>query len=179
MTNPTTTPRTEPQVPRCGALAPAFALPDVARPEDAAPVRLRTWRQRRPVLLALLPTAAGDARLAWLRALDARRADLDEAQVVTLAVVEGEREAIHALALQVDTAFPLLADTTGAALAAYLGTGATQPALALVDRYSQLLALLPPTDAGQPDLDAALCEFAFADQADCACGLPVWPEEER
>lgn len=174
MTNPT-----EVTTPRYGILAPAFTLPDVARPADAALVRLRAWRQRRPVLLALLPAGAGELRVAWLRALAAQRADLDDAQVVTLAIAQGDREAVHALWRQADTPFPLLVDADGATLAAYLGADQTRPALALVDRYSVLLSTLPASglDAA-PDLDAALRDFAFADQEDCACGLPAWPTEE-
>ncbi len=165
--------------PRCGALAPAFALPDVARPAEAAPVRLRAWRQRRAVLLALLPEGAREQRIAWLRTLAARRAELAEAQVVTLAIAGGERAAVADLWRQADTFFPLLADAEGATLAAYLGAGATLPALALVDRYSVLLALLPAANSdAAPDLDAALREFAFAEQSDCACALPAWPAEE-
>ncbi|MGH2505500.1 MAG: hypothetical protein ACRDID_23560, partial [Ktedonobacterales bacterium] len=61
---------------------------------------------------------------------------------------------------------------------AYLGADATLPALALVDRYSVLLALLPAADASAaPDLDAALAEFAYAEQEDCACTIPTWPAE--
>jgi peroxiredoxin len=178
MTNQTTHP-TETAAPRCGALAPAFALPDATRPADAEPVRLRAWRQRRPVLLALLPEAAGEQRIAWLRAIAARRADLDEARAITLTIVGGDREAVRALWRQADVAFALLADATGETLTAYLGANATRPALALVNRYSTLISLLPATTAdAAPDLDAALRDFAFAEQEDCACGLPIWPVEE-
>ncbi|HET9111004.1 MAG TPA: redoxin domain-containing protein [Ktedonobacterales bacterium] len=173
MTNPI-----EATTPRCGVLAPAFTLPDVARPADAEPVRLRAWRQRRPVLLALLPADAGERRVAWLRSLAAHRSDLDDAQIITMAIAQGDREAVHALWRQTDTPFPLLVDADGATLSAYLGADLTRPALALVDRYSVLLSVLPASapDAA-PDLDAALRDFAFADQEDCACGLPAWPVE--
>ncbi|HEU5345784.1 MAG TPA: redoxin domain-containing protein, partial [Ktedonobacterales bacterium] len=152
---------TEAKAPRCGVLAPAFALPDATRPAEAEPVRLRAWRQRRPVLLALLPAAAdaeaGEQRVAWLRALAARRDDLDYARAVTLAILGSDREAVRALWRQADVAFPLLADASGETLAAYLGARHTLPALALVNRYSVLLALLPAADASAaPDLDAAL-----------------------
>lgn len=182
MTNPTihSTPSMPSHAPRCGVLAPAFALPDATRPAEAEPVRLRAWRQRRPVLLALLPAGAGEQRVAWLRAIAARRADLDYAQAVTLAIVGGDREEARALWRQADVAFPLLADATGETLAAYLGADATQPALALINRYSVLLALLPAADAtAAPDLDAALAEFAYAEQEDCECTIPAWPAEEE
>lgn len=167
---------------RCGVLAPVFALPDVARPADAPPVRLRAWRQRRPVLLALLPAAAGDQRLAWLRALAARRTDLDYALAVTLAIAEGERAAVADLWRQADSPFPVLADADGATLAAFLGADwATQPpTLALVNRYNVLIATLPAANpTAPPDLDAALREFAYAEQEDCACTIPAWPAEEE
>jgi hypothetical protein len=152
-------------------LAPAFALPDAAGPAEAEPVRLRAWRQRRPVLLALLPAGAGEQRAAWLRAIAARRADLDYAQAITLAIIGGEREQVRALWRQADVAFPLLADAASATLAAYLGADATLPVL---------LALLPAADAtAAPDLDAALAEFAYAEQEDCACTIPAWPAEEE
>src|SRR6185437_16201778 len=178
MSNPIISPA-KTGAPRCGALAPAFALPDVTRPADAEPVRLRAWRQRRPVLLALLPAAAGEQRLVWLRALAARRADLDEARAVTLAIVGGDREAVRALGRQADVTFPVLADATGATLAAYLGADATRPSLALVNRYNTLISLLPAgAPNAAPDLDAALRDFAYAEQEDCACTIPAWPVEE-
>lgn len=165
--------------PRCGELAPAFALPDVTRPDDAQPTRLRAWRQRRPVLLALLPEGAGEQRIAWLRALADRRDAIEETQAVTLAIVAGDRAAVSALWRQADPPFPLLADADGATLAAYLGADATLPALALVDQYSVLLAVMPATSPdAAPDLDAALRDFDFAAQSDCACTLPAWPAEE-
>ena len=182
MTNPTihSTSSMPSHAPRCGVLAPAFALPDATRPAEAEPVRLRAWRQRRPVLLALLPAGAGEQRVVWLRAIAARRADLDYAQAVTLAIVGGDREEARALWRQADVAFPLLADATGETLAAYLGADATRPTLALVNRYSVLLALLPATNAtAAPDLDAALAEFAYAEQEDCECTIPAWPAEEE
>ena len=164
---------------RCGVLAPAFALPDVAQPVDAAPVRLRAWRQRRAVLLALLPASSGGQRVAWLRALVARREELAEAQVVTLAIAGGERAAVADLWRQADIPFPLLADAEDATLTAYLGAGVSLPALALVDRYNVLLALLSAASPDvAPDLDAALREFAYAEQQDCACTIPIWPAEE-
>lgn len=164
---------------RCGKLAPAFTLSDVARPADAEPIRLRAWRQRRPVALALLPLAAGEQRLIWLRALAARRADLDDAQAVTLAIADGPSADLLALWRQAAVCFPLLCDADGATLASYLGPAATLPALALIDRYNALIALVPASDASAaPNLDAALRDFAFAEQQDCACGLPAWPADE-
>lgn len=157
----------------CGMLAPDFSLCDVAQPVDADPVRLRALRQRRPALLALLPAADGVRNAAWLRAVAARRDDLayyDAAALVVAPLAEARR-----LLGEMDAPFPVLADEDGATLAAYLGAGAALPALAVIDRYNQLAALLPA--AGQndpPDLDAALRELAFADQQDCACGLPAW-----
>ena len=159
----------------CGVLAPDFILADVARPADAPPVRLREWRQRRPILLALLPSRDAEQNADWLRALAERCDDLAIYGAVTLAVAPG-MEARRLLS-EVDAAFPLLADEDGAALAQYLGVGAALPALAVIDRYSLLVAMLPAVGADDaPDLDAALRELAFADSSDCACGLPAWEE---
>lgn len=163
--------------PRCGALAPDFTLPDALRPGGAEPVRLRAWRQRSPALIALLPSAAAEARIAWLRALAARRPDLTDAHVVTLAILAGSHDDAQALLRQVERPYPLLVDADGETMAAYLGATPSTPTLALVDRYSILLALIPPLPNGGPDLDAALREFAFAEQDDCACGLPAWEAE--
>ena len=177
MTNPQTSPAGR-QAPQCGVLAPAFTLPDATRPAEAELVRLRAWRQRRPVLLALLPEPTSAQTVAWLRALADRAADLDYARAVTLAIVGGDREAVRALWRQADVSFPLLADATGETLAAYLGGNLSRPALALVNRYNTLLTVAPATSSDTaPDLDAALSEFAFAEQEDCACGIPEWPAE--
>ncbi len=159
----------------CGVLAPDFALKDVARPVDAPRVRLRTWRQRKPLLLALLPAQDSAQNDVWLRALARRTDDLVNYETVVLAVAPA-REARRLLGA-VDVPFPLLEDEDGATLEAYRGEGATAPALAVIDRYSSLAALLPaagPDDA--PDVDAALRELAYADQQDCACTLPAWEE---
>lgn len=177
MTHPTSA-----RVARCGVLAPAFALPDVARPADAPLVRLRAWRQRRPVLLALLPADAGEQRIAWLRALAARRADLEDALAVTLAIAQGERAAVADLWRQADSPYPVLDDADGATLADFLGAGwaAQPPTLALVNRYNVLIATLPAgSHDAAPDLDATLREFAYAEQEDCACTIPAWPAEEE
>ncbi len=159
----------------CGVLAPDFTLVDVARPTGAPHVRLRAWRQRNPVLLVLLPSLDAAQNVAWLRAVAGRSDDLAIYGVATLAVAP-VTEARMLLSV-VDVAFPLLGEEDGATLAAYLGADAALPALAVIDRYNALAALLPassPTDA--PDLDAALRELAYADQQDCACTLPAWEE---
>jgi peroxiredoxin len=157
----------------CGVLAPDFTLRDVARPDGAPPVRLRAWRQRKPVLLALLPSHGAAQNAPWLRTLAGRADDLALYDTVTLAIAP-ETEARRLLG-KVDAPFPLLADEDGATLAAYLGDGAALPALAVIDRYNSLAAMLPasgPDDA--PDVDAALRELSYADQQDCACTIPAW-----
>ncbi|HEU0028505.1 MAG TPA: redoxin domain-containing protein [Ktedonobacterales bacterium] len=157
----------------CGVLAPDFTLKDVARPADAPSARLRTWRQRKPVLLALLPAHASAQNASWLRTLAERADDLAFYEAVTLAIAP-EPEARRLLG-EVDAPVPLLADEDGATLAAYLGDGAALPALAVIDRYNSLAALLPASGPGAaPDVDAALRELSYADQQDCACTLPAW-----
>lgn len=158
-----------------GLLAPDFMLPDVAR-EDGAPLaRLRVWRQRRPVLMALLPTPRSVQAARWLRALATRRDDLEYAQAVTMVVAHGPVGEAHSLLHAGDISFPLLADRSGETLSAYLGDGAGMPALVAIDRYNALIAVLRATDdASGPDIDAALREFAYAEQQDCACTAPAW-----
>lgn len=159
----------------CGVLAPAFTLGDVARPVDAPPVRLRDLRQRRPALLALLPETGAERNVSWLHAITGRLDDLAYYGAAVFAVAP-EAEARSLLAA-VDITFPLLADVGGATLSAYLGADTTLPALAVVDRYNQLAALLrADSQVSAPDLDAALGELSFADQQDCACTLPAWEE---
>lgn len=156
----------------CGVLAPDFRLRDVARPAESSPVRLRAQRQRRPVVLALLPGEHPARNERWLRALAERADDLTyyEAAIYVVAAEDEARRLLGA----VDVTFPLLADTDGVTLAAYLGASVA-PALAIVDRYSRLAALLRASDeASTPDLDAAVRELGFADQQDCACTLPAW-----
>ena len=157
----------------CGVLAPDFTLRDVARAESAPPVRLRAWRQRKPVLLALLPSRGAAQNAAWLSALAERTHDLALYDTVTLAIAPAP-EARRLLG-EVDAPFPLLADVDGATLAAYLGVGAALPALAVIDRYNSLAALLLASGLDDaPDVDAALRELSYADQQDCECVIPAW-----
>ncbi|HEX9037255.1 MAG TPA: redoxin domain-containing protein [Ktedonobacterales bacterium] len=158
---------------RCGALAPDFALSDIAQPEDAPPVRLRSIRQRSPAVLLLLPSLGAAQNERWLRAVRDRAVDLEyyQAKIFAVAGPEDARRLLGA----VDVTFPVLADENGNALRAYLGPEATLPALAVIDRYSQLVTVLrakSPEDT--PDLDAVTRELQFADQQDCACTLPAW-----
>ena len=157
---------------RCGVLAPDFSLRDVARPDGAAPTRLRALRQRRPAVVALLPGGNAARNERWLRALAERADDLAYygAAIYAVAGVDEARRLLGA----VDVSFPILMDEDGAALRAYLGSEASSPALAIVDRYSQLAALLRDSGDDTPDLDAALRELGYADQQDCACTVPAW-----
>jgi hypothetical protein len=160
---------------RCGVLAPDFMLRDVARPADAPLMRLRALRQRRPVVVALLPGADSAQSERWLRSLAQPAADLAYYEAVIYALAP-EDEALRLLGT-VDAPFPILADVDGLTLAAYLGPDATLPALAIVDRYSRLAAVLRASSVdAAPDLDAAGRELGFADQQDCACTVPVWDE---
>jgi peroxiredoxin len=158
---------------RCGVLAPDFSLRDVARPASAALVRLRALRQRRPAVVALLPGGDAARTERWLRALAARGDDLAYYGSAIFAIADADEA--RRLLVAVDVTFPILVDEDGATIRAYLGLGASLPALAVVDRYSQLAALLRASgrDAA-PDLDAAVRELGFADQQDCACTVPAW-----
>ena len=71
-----------------------------------------------------------------------------------------------------------LVDPTGDVYARWLPASRGGVGLVLADRYGQFLRQWQAPDAdGFPTLDVVFAEFAFADQEDCACGLPAWPEE--
>ena len=69
-------------LPRVGESLPAFALADTA----GHVVRLRDFKQRRPVLLAFLRAPGAAASRTWLAALARERARLDELRVAVLVI---------------------------------------------------------------------------------------------
>ena len=149
-THPTTTAALQPNHP-----IPGFALPDT----DGAIVRLVSFKQRRPVLLALLHRAACPDCRGWLAQLAATGDELR---------LPGA----------------LLSDPAGETRARYLGAEA-EPGrsphqsvlLVAVGRYNELLAAWEASEpSGWPPLAESFATFAFAEQEDCACGLPVWPD---
>jgi peroxiredoxin len=170
----TESPRVERQLPRPGESLPAFALTDAA----GSVVRLRDFKQRRPVLLAFLRDLDSPANREWLARLARERGRLDELRTAVLVVAPAPVERLRRLQTELDLPFALLADADGQTAAAYLPAGDEAPdALYAADRYNHCLARwLAPDASGFPPLAKVFVEFAFAEQEDCACGLPAWDD---
>jgi peroxiredoxin len=170
-----------PSPPRVGQPLPPFALPDAS----GAVTRLLTYRQRQPVVVALLhEPSCPDCRV-WLSALAPQRARLDELHVAALVVLPSELPTLRALALDLPAAplVTLLADEQRNTAARY-GLAATanreRPRVGVfaANRYGYLLEAWICDEAnGLPPLDAALDRISFAEMADCGCGLPAWAPE--
>ena len=159
---------------------PGFALPD----SDGAIVRLASFKQRRPVLLALLHhTTCPDCR-AWLARLTASSDELAYLCVQPLLIFPDDPATLQAVRAEMRLPGALLSDPAGETRARYLNS-VDEPArrphqsvlLVAVGRYNEMLAAWEaPEPSGWPPLAEPLATFAFAEQEDCACGLPIWPE---
>ena len=174
----------EARLPGVGKPLPDFRLADTTGKE----VRLGGFRQRQPVLLAILhgPGCAECAR--WLGALAETRAAFAEQNAAVLIVVRGPAKAAREMRSQLDLPFRVLADEAGevsALFAPQSGAHGTRPPVALyaADRYGYCLARWLAGDATKlPAPEVALVPIRDAEQEDCGCGLPAWPvevEEER
>lgn len=159
---------------------PGFALPD----SDGAVVRLGAFKQRRPVLLALLHRAACPHCHAWLAGLKAAREELAYRCVQPLLIFPDDPGALRALQEEMNPPGALLSDPSGETRARYLGADAESVQhkrqsvlLVAVGRYNELLeAWVADEPTEWPPLAEPLAAFAFAEQEDCACGLPIWLE---
>lgn len=162
---------------------PGFALPDA----DWSTVRLKAYRQRRPVLIALLHSATCPDCRAWLSQLRAARGDLASHDVQPLLIFPDDPATLRALSVEFDRLGALLSDPQGAARARYLrvesadsSNGKRLPVLLIaVGRYNDCLDAWAASEPAQwPPLSELIATFAFAEQEDCACGLPVWQETQ-
>ena len=159
-----------------GQTAPGFALPDAS----GAIIRLRAFRQRRPVLLALLhSTTCSDCR-AWLSTLSAAREELEYLTVQPLLLFPDDSAALATLQNELDLPGSLLSDpgktTRGSYLRAKEPPASDCVALIAVGRYNEILDAWVATEPSRwPSLAELTATFAFAEQEDCACGLPIWP----
>ena len=155
-----------------GAPLPGFALPDTS----GGTIRLWDFKQRRPVLLAL--PHAGDCPVcrAWLAALAARRAELADLDAAVLLVLPEPAPRAREVQAALHLPFTPLADEEGALRGAYgQGDGV---GLYIADRYLECLgAWRAPDASGLPALEEPLTLLLAAEQEDCGCGLPAWPEE--
>ncbi|MBF6590318.1 MAG: redoxin domain-containing protein [Ktedonobacterales bacterium] len=167
-------------LPRVGQRLPAFALPSTS----GAVVRVRAYTQRQPVLLAFTHgRGRGDvgclACAEWLRRLAGARAAVEEVGAALLIVVPEPVGWARRLQDALDLAFPPLADADGTVAAIYVPSPSAVAVYA-ADRYGYCLARWVATEAAElPSPDAALVPVRDAEQGDCGCGLPAWPDEER
>lgn len=155
---------------------PGFALPDAS----GAIIRLRAFRQRRPVLLALLHSVTCSDCRAWLSTLSAAREELEYLTVQPLLIFPDDSAALAALQYELDLPGSLLSDPGKTTRGSYLRTkGPPAPesvALTAIGRYNEILDAWVTTEPSQwPSLAELTATFAFAEQEDCACGLPIWP----
>lgn len=175
LTNPDT-----PLAVRLNHPVPGFALPDA----EGNIVRLVSFKQRRPVLLALLHSGSCPHCRAWLANLAVARDDLGYFGVQPLLILSDDVPSLHGLQKEVGAPGTLLSDPAGATRARYLRTEDAPSQqrlqsvlLIAVGRYNELLAVWDADEpSGWPPLAEPLATFAFAEQEDCACGLPVWPD---
>ena len=160
-----------------GQIVPGFTLPDAT----GALVRLTSFRQRRPVLVALLHGASCPGCRTWLSQLLAARDELAYRCVQPLLLYPDDPDTLRALQAECDAPGIFLSDPHGAARARFLRDPDTETRpsalLVAVSRYSTCLdAWAADEPLHWPPLDEPLATFAFAEQEDCACGLPAWPE---
>src|SRR5690348_3789579 len=161
-----------------GQTMPGFALPDAS----GASIRLRSFRQRRPVLLALLHNAACPECHAWLSTLTPAREELEYLNVEPLLIFPDDSASLYDLQHELNLLGRLLSDPRNAVRDSYLHTEkSSKPpyvALVAVGRYNECLDVWVADEPSQwPLLAELMATFAFAEQEDCACGLPIWPGE--
>lgn len=152
---------------------PTFTLPDTA----GTLRRLWEYKQRHPVAL-FVPHAPGCAGCrAWLQKLGASQARLDEMGAAVLVLVRAPLDEARALQAALDLSFTFLVDAGGSVTTQYTRPGTAT--LYLGDRYLQCLDRWT-TGENQHELplpDDVIATLTFAEQEDCGCGLPAWPED--
>lgn len=163
-----------------GELMPGIALPDSA----GNIVQLKAFKQRRPLLVALLHSAACSDCHRWLSTLAIAHDDLAYFGVQPLLIFPDDPASLRALKAELDLPdLPglLLSDPQHETLSRYLrakeNASHLPVLLVAVNRYSVCLdAWLADEPSLWPTLAEPLATFALADQDDCACGLPIWPD---
>lgn len=164
---------------RPGQPVPGFALPDA----NGITVRLKSFKQRRPVLVALLHNATCPECRTWLSELAAAQADLADLDVQPLLIFPGTSSALRSLQDELGLSATLLADPGQQVRADYL-RAELSPArhqrvlLVAINRYNACLQTWLADEPTQwPPLAEPMATFAFAEQEDCSCGLPIWRDE--
>ena len=150
---------------------PGFALPDTA----GNIVRLKAFKQRRPLLVALLHSAACPDCRQWLSELAAARDDLAYLDVQPLLIFPDNLATLRALQAELHLPGALLSDPRHETLSRYVRAEesfAHQPALLVaVNRYSYCLdAWL----ADQPSQWPTLAEILATIRLRRARRLRVW-----
>lgn len=163
------------RLPSVGCAMPTFTL------DDTAGVSRRLWdyKQRRPVLLTLLRDTRDPLGREWLARLAACRSALDEYRAAVLIAAPEPMARLRDLQAALDLPFILLADPTGDVVSHYLPPVEYGGRLAiyLADRYLQCLGRwLIREEPDLPAIGELAAALKLADQDDCACGLPAWPE---
>lgn len=163
-------------MPAVGRGLPTFTL------DDTAGISCRLWdyKQRRPVLLTILRDTRNPLGRRWLARIAAGRRAFDDYCTAVLVVAPEPVERLRELQSALDLPFTLLADPAGVVVGRYLPPESASGRLAvyLADRYLQCLGRwLVREDGDLPALADLAASLALADQDDCACGLPAWPEE--
>lgn len=161
-----------------GQPMPGFSLSHT----DGKTVRLTSFKQRRPVLIAILHSTTCPNCREWLSGLVMVRDDFAALDVQPLLIFPDDPSTIGKLQATFHVPGTLLADFHGDAFAHYVGIRPMamdrQVLLIAVNRYNVCLELwLADEPLHWPPFSELLALFAFAEQDDCACGLPVWPED--
>lgn len=163
-------------LPSVGRPLPALVLTSTAGDE----VRTKGYKQRQPFLLLVLPALDRPDCERWLAELARVRVEVDEVSAAILVVAPGTVEAARTWQAAHDFPYTLLADPNRSASQRFLSTreGASAGvALYAVDRYNYVLATWVGANAeALPTPAAALVPIRDAEQEDCGCGLPAWPE---
>lgn len=160
------------RVVRVGAPLPGFALAD----SSGGTTRLWDFKQRRPIVLAFPHQGECPLCRAWLAALAAHRAALADLDAAVLLVLPESLARAREIQAALDLPFTPLADESGATRDVYGLEGGV--GLYVADRYLHCLGAWRSPDAdGLPALAEPLTLLLAAEQEDCGCGLPAWPEE--
>lgn len=159
------------QIVSVGAPLPAFTLPNTS----GGATRLWDFKQRRPVFLALLQSAESSDYRRWLASLIERRGAFGDLDVAVLLVLPEPIERLRALQTSLDLPYTFLSDERGEVRRRYVVDSAD--AIVVSDRYLQCLGVWQAASVSElPALDEPLTLLLAADQEDCGCGLPAWPE---
>jgi peroxiredoxin len=154
-----------------GELVPGLALPTL----DGERVRLRGFRQRRPIILAALHGAECAHCQAWLATTIERRREVGETGAELLIALIGTVEALQAVLPDGIPGATALADPE-ATLASACGAPPGGVALLAVDRYARLInGWVAPDADGLPGVSEPADWVQTAEHGDgCACALPAW-----